>query len=69
MSRELHDHDDQSDPFRALDVLIWGSVAVIAVIALEWFAGKVIRERIARGATRYLKTRATALSADGTDGV
>ena len=47
--------DGSLDWFAALDIAVWVSVAVIAVLALEWFIGKLVRENIAAGASRYLK--------------
>lgn len=64
---EQHSHDTPGatdggalDWFRILDILVWGAVAVVAILAIEWFAGVVVRERISAGATKYLKLRANA---------
>lgn len=46
------------DWFAMLDVAVWAAVAVIGVLALEWLIGKVIRDNIAAGATKYLKKQA-----------
>lgn len=58
-----HSHDQgavESGWFRALDALVWVSVAVIVVLAAEWFVGVLIRERIASGARRYLAKQPAA---------
>jgi hypothetical protein len=54
--------DDGAGPdwFRVLDVVIWVSVAAIAVMGIEWLIGRAIRESIASGASRYLKKTADA---------
>lgn len=46
------------DWFKVLDVAVWVSVAVIAVMGIEWLIGRVIRESLAAGAQRYLSKRA-----------
>lgn len=46
-------NDGAFDWFRVLDVIIWVSVILIAVLALEWFTGLVVREKIARGADKF----------------
>jgi hypothetical protein len=38
-----------------MDILVWVGVAAIVVIGAEWFFGKIIRESIAAGASRYLR--------------
>jgi hypothetical protein len=52
--------DDGAGPdwFRVLDVVIWVSVAAIAVMGIEWLIGRAIRESIAASASRYLKKTA-----------
>lgn len=58
---EDQDHEHSAlDWFKVLDVAVWVAVAVIGAIALEWFVGFVVRERIARGANRYLAAKADA---------
>jgi len=60
MSGDSHVHQGVTDSgeyahwFRILDVLVWLSVAVIFAIGIEWMVGYVVREKIARGADRYL---------------
>lgn len=53
-----HDHDGADDGavdwFRLFDALVWVSVALIAALAAEWLIGYLVRERIARGADKYL---------------
>lgn len=60
-------HDDATDHgpeqgavdwWHVLDVLVWVSAGIIAVIATEWLAGRVIRERLAVQASKYLKRTA-----------
>lgn len=48
-------HEDQL--FRLLDILVWGSVALIFILAVEWFIGATTRTSIARG---WVKLAATA---------
>jgi hypothetical protein len=60
MSAAGHEHPPAKesaggfDWFAWLDILVWVSVVVIAALALEWFWGKVIRERLAGEAQRYM---------------
>jgi hypothetical protein len=42
------------DWFRALDLVIWSAVVVLAALGLEWFFGAFIRERIHGQAMRVL---------------
>lgn len=42
------------DWFRVLDIAVWTAVVVIAALAIEWLIGYVVRERISRGADKYL---------------
>lgn len=52
-----HQHDDQGrgfDWFALLDILVWASIVVLVALAAEWAYGAVMRERISRGASRYL---------------
>lgn len=42
------------DWFKVLDVAVWVAVVVVVVIGAEMLVGKVVRERIARDAGRYL---------------
>jgi len=62
MAAQEHAHEDQAptgfDWFRVLDIAIWISVALIAVIAAEQFVGYLVRERIARGADKLLAASA-----------
>lgn len=51
-------NDGGFDWFNVLDVAVWASVAVIAVIGIEWLAGRVLRERIAAGAEKYIHKQA-----------
>jgi hypothetical protein len=54
--------DDGAGPdwYRVMDVLVWVGVAAVAVIGIEWLFGKMVRESIASGASRYLKKHADA---------
>lgn len=51
-----HTHDDVAEPnwFKAIDTIVWVSVAIIACLAAEWLVGYLARERLARGADKYL---------------
>lgn len=40
-----HSHQDP-DWFKVLDTLVWVSVAVVVIIAVETFAGDMLREKI-----------------------
>jgi hypothetical protein len=58
-----HTHEDGGfDFWPALDMAVWVSVGIIAALVIEWVAGRVIRERLASQAGRYLQR--TGLSAD-----
>jgi hypothetical protein len=46
--------------WRAADAVVWAAVVVIAAIGIEWCVGVVARERLARGASRYLDQVANA---------
>lgn len=63
--REAGGPDDGAgvDWFRVLDIAVWVSVAVIAVMGAEWLIGRVIRESLASGASRYLKKETDAPAA------
>ncbi len=52
------------DWFKALDVVVWVSVAVITILAAEWIVGYLAREALARGADRYLAGRTTEAKTD-----
>lgn len=62
MSRQTatHDHaqDGGVDLWRWLDIAVIVAIGVIVAIAAEWLVGLMVRERIARGADRYLAKRA-----------
>lgn len=63
-----HNHDagtdeHQLDWFSVLDVAVWAAVVVIGVLAAEFFFGLILRERIARGASRYLRKQPAASEA------
>ncbi len=54
-----HTHDDEDQDhvaawFRGLDIVVWVAVAVIAILALEWLGGYLVRERLARSFRQYL---------------
>lgn len=57
-------HAHEPDWFRVLDVVVWVSVAVIVIMAVEWIGGAIIRETIARQAQRFLRKSAGASSAE-----
>jgi hypothetical protein len=68
MSRDhdRRDHDDRGvDWFAILDVLVWGAVVIIAVLALEWVAGFVVRERLAAQAQRHMARVGGTSNAEG----
>jgi hypothetical protein len=48
-----HDHGPV-DWFQVLDVAVWVAVAVVLAIGADLLFGKIMRERLARGASRYL---------------
>ena len=51
-----HDHGDREAAwFRILDIAVWVGVTVIGVLALEWFAGYVVRERLTAQVQRHIK--------------
>jgi hypothetical protein len=58
-----HAHDDDQgasfDWFQVLDVFVWVAVALIAGLAAEWLIGWLIREKMAAGASKFLKVGAT----------
>lgn len=62
-----HTHDDDQDQavkvdwFRAADTAVWIAAAVVAVIAAEWFFGKVIRAWVTSQATRLTKAAVPAV--------
>lgn len=57
-----HSHEPAGGPddgggfdwWRAADYAIWAAVGVVAIIGIEWLVGYVIREKISRGADRFL---------------
>lgn len=46
--------DGEIDWFKWLDIAVWIAVTIIVILAVEWLAGHIIRETIARGAQRHL---------------
>lgn len=52
------DDGGEFDWFAVLDVAVWAAVAVIAFVGIEWLIGRVIRENMAAGASKYLKQHA-----------
>jgi hypothetical protein len=54
--------DDGSafDWFRVLDVLVWVAVVVIVILGTEWFVGRLVREKIAGQAQRFLAKQPAA---------
>lgn len=46
-----HSHDAPA----WVDLVVWVSVALVVVLAAEWFMGRMARESIAAGATRFLR--------------
>jgi hypothetical protein len=51
------------DWWQVLDIAVWVAVALIVAIAAEWLIGSLVRERIARGAQRYLRKEAAETEA------
>jgi hypothetical protein len=49
-----HDHGGV-DWFAVLDTVVWLAVGVVLIIGAEMLVGKVVRERIAAGAEKYLR--------------
>jgi hypothetical protein len=66
-----HDHADKGgvDVFALLDIAIWCAVAVVAIVGLDMLFGKIIRERLASGASRYLQRLPGRQAAEGTSAV
>lgn len=52
--------DGAFDWFNVFDWAVWASVGIVVFIALEYFIGTIVREKIAGGASKYLKDRETA---------
>jgi len=53
-----HEHPDGGvDWWTVLDITVWVAVVIIAGLGLEWLVGYLVRERIARGAGRFLAAR------------
>lgn len=59
MTEAEHDHESSVDWFAVLDIVVWVAVAVIVGLAAEWLVGYFVREKIARGADRYLAKQST----------
>lgn len=55
-----HDQAGAVNPWRWLDIVVWVTVALIAALATEWLFGKLVRESIASGASKYLRARTPA---------
>ena len=56
------------DWFRVLDVVVWVAAALITAMGVEWFIGYLVREKIARGADKYLaKVGARKTATDPTE--
>lgn len=54
----------QLDWFHILDVIVWVAVGVIGILAAEWLLGKIVRDKIAAGASRYLQRVTPDASSD-----
>jgi hypothetical protein len=50
--------------FRFLDLAVWVAVVVIAGIAAEWLLGRIMRETLARQASRHLAAVAADTGAE-----
>lgn len=60
-----HEHEHQAvNWFGVLDILVWAAVAVLVALAVEWLVGYVVRERLARGADRFLAKHNAAAAAE-----
>jgi hypothetical protein len=59
-SHQPADGDGGADWFKVLDIAVWVAVVLLVVMAAEWVAGRIVRERIARGAARHLAKAAPA---------
>lgn len=46
-----HSHDAPA----WVDVAVWAAVALVVVLAVEWFAGRLARESVSAGASRFLR--------------
>lgn len=60
-----HDGDNSFDWFGAFDIAVWAAVAVLVALGVEWLIGYLVRERIARGADKFLAAQPAA--APGTE--
>lgn len=56
--------DGAFDWFNVFDWFIWAAVGVVVFMALEFFIGKIVREKIAGGASKYLKDREAAQTSE-----
>jgi hypothetical protein len=71
VTRAKNDRQDQDhehggvDWWVIADALVWTAVVVVAVLALEWLGGVLVRERIARGAEKLLKRTAAEAEQTG----
>jgi hypothetical protein len=52
--------DGAFDWWKVADIAVWVAVTIVAVIAIEWLAGYMIREQVTRGAERILARTAKA---------
>ncbi len=61
-----HEHDDDQgdghsfDWWTIADALVWASVVIVFVLGAEYLAGALVREQLARGATKLLRRHAEA---------
>lgn len=55
-----HDEGEPRDWFAVLDVVVWVAVVVLVIMAVEWLAGYLVREKLARGAQRFLRKESPA---------
>lgn len=56
-----HDHIVAGlDWWRLLDALVWVSVGILAILAIEWMFGKFVREKLAGEAAKHLRAAAVA---------
>lgn len=62
MSKPDHAHNEGF--WEALDIVVWVTVGLLFILAIEWFVGRMVRERIASGATKFLRQQAPDSSAD-----
>ena len=68
MAGETHTHPGDGRMWQVIDIAVWCSVALIAIIALEWLTGRVVRERIASQAGRFLATAGASPAGGGEAG-